>query len=155
MASQPGKEATAAKDAAASAAQPKVKGILKKSQPGPLKKNFKWDEKNLDQNEEEKVPRMKIDEPPTPYHNPDADGGEEEEEEEVDESNFGPTLVDTTEEKESVGSVQELGFKEARKRHYQMGGALGKPAKKKNMAEILRKANEAWGTKGKATGSKD
>ena len=28
-----------------------VKGILKKSAAGPVKKDFKWDEKNLDQNE--------------------------------------------------------------------------------------------------------
>eukprot|EP01084_Bolivina_argentea_P306293 529274_1 len=30
-------------------------------------KDLKWDEQNLEQNEREKVPRMKIDEPPTPY----------------------------------------------------------------------------------------
>ena len=30
-------------------------------------KDLKWDEANLQKNEEEKVPRMKIDEPPTPY----------------------------------------------------------------------------------------
>eukprot|EP01084_Bolivina_argentea_P042967 79188_1 len=31
------------------------------------KKGLKWDENNLEKNENEKVPRMKIDEPPTPY----------------------------------------------------------------------------------------
>merc|ERR1712130_401122 len=30
-------------------------------------KDLKWDEQNLQKNEDEKVPRMKIDEPPTPY----------------------------------------------------------------------------------------
>merc|ERR1712013_114384 len=31
------------------------------------KSHMKWDEENLEKNEREKVPRMKIDEPPTPY----------------------------------------------------------------------------------------
>ena len=31
-------------------------------------RSLQWDEANLQLNEEEKVPRMKIDEPPTPYY---------------------------------------------------------------------------------------
>lgn len=33
-------------------------------------KDFRWDEQNLQQNEDEKVPRMKIDEPKTPFQAP-------------------------------------------------------------------------------------
>jgi hypothetical protein len=33
-----------------------------------IEKDFRWDEQNLEQNESEKVPRMKIDEPKTPFH---------------------------------------------------------------------------------------
>ena len=36
---------------------------------GEKEKKFQWDEANLQKNEEEKVPRMKIDEAPTPYNN--------------------------------------------------------------------------------------
>lgn len=41
---------------------------------------MKWDEGNLLKNEIEKVPRMKIDEPPTPYHHPVGDSDHDEEE---------------------------------------------------------------------------
>jgi hypothetical protein len=47
------------------------RGILrnKKASSGDQKKHdLIWDEVNLLQNEEEKVPRMKIDEPKTPFH---------------------------------------------------------------------------------------
>jgi len=63
----------------------KVKGILVKEKP-PKRGSLKWDENNLTQNEEEKVPRMKINEPNTPYRRgstqedtdglPDVDDGE-------------------------------------------------------------------------------
>ena len=32
------------------------------------KKSLTWDEENLDYNEENKTPKMKIDEPPTPFN---------------------------------------------------------------------------------------
>ena len=32
------------------------------------KKSLSWDEENLDYNEENKTPKMKIDEPPTPFN---------------------------------------------------------------------------------------
>ena len=32
------------------------------------KKSLRWDEENLDYNEENKTPKMKIDEPPTPFN---------------------------------------------------------------------------------------
>ena len=32
------------------------------------KKSLRWDEENLDYNEEHKTPKMKIDEPPTPFN---------------------------------------------------------------------------------------
>ena len=33
-----------------------------------IKKSLTWDEENLDYNEENKTPKMKIDEPPTPFN---------------------------------------------------------------------------------------
>mmetsp|Transcript_8554 Transcript_8554/g.11767 ORF Transcript_8554/g.11767 Transcript_8554/m.11767 type:complete len:151 (-) Transcript_8554:168-620(-) len=128
-----------------------VKGILKKSGPGPVRKDFHWDEENLNKNEEEKVPRMKIDEPPTPYYDPEADGeellGEEDAPEiEANGPNLEPEEKDDT---KSSASVEELGFSEARKRHYQMGGVLKKKTRKKNMAEYLKKINAEWGVKAK------
>ncbi|GAB5371045.1 hypothetical protein AAMO2058_001545400 [Amorphochlora amoebiformis] len=122
----------------------KVKGILKKAPAGPMRKDFKWDEKNLDRNEEEKVPRMKIDEPPTPYHNPEDDGASEEEESEGKEAetNIGPLLEHEPEQESN------LNFKNARKRHYSMGHVMKKSTKKKNMAEYLAKLNKDWGVGG-------
>jgi hypothetical protein len=32
------------------------------------KKSLRWDEENLEYNEENKTPKMKIDEPPTPFN---------------------------------------------------------------------------------------
>jgi hypothetical protein len=48
----------------------KPKGILKKpdSNAEITRQALFWDEVNLMRNEEEKVPRMKIDEPKTPFH---------------------------------------------------------------------------------------
>lgn len=44
-------------------------GVLKKPADEPKKRgSLKWDEANLQKNEEEKVPRMKIPDPDTPYH---------------------------------------------------------------------------------------
>jgi Protein phosphatase inhibitor 2 (IPP-2) len=60
---------------------PAKRSILKnKVQNGPAKRRgIAWNEDNLQQNEDEKVPRMKIDEPPTPYNRQfngsDADSG--------------------------------------------------------------------------------
>lgn len=49
-------------------------------------KKFQWDEENLEKNEQEKVPRMKIDEPPTPYAEmPDELRGDYDEHEDVEE----------------------------------------------------------------------
>eukprot|EP00808_Paulinella_micropora_P015421 g44221.t1 len=54
------------------------KSILKRPSGGPTSKQFAWDEANLQQNEDEKVPRMKIDEPKTPYRSGIEDSDEEE-----------------------------------------------------------------------------
>eukprot|EP01102_Stenamoeba_stenopodia_P023279 TRINITY_DN9975_c0_g1_i1.p1 TRINITY_DN9975_c0_g1~~TRINITY_DN9975_c0_g1_i1.p1 ORF type:complete len:165 (-),score=59.39 TRINITY_DN9975_c0_g1_i1:219-713(-) len=43
------------------------KTILKKEKK-EKPRGIVWDEENLEKNEKEKKPRMKIDEPPTPYH---------------------------------------------------------------------------------------
>lgn len=50
----------------------KVRSCLKKNTE-ESRRGIQWDEPNLQQNEDEKVPRMKIDEPKTPYNYIDAD----------------------------------------------------------------------------------
>jgi len=52
------------------------KGILKKPKdiPKPENTGIQWDEANLMLNESEKVPRMKVDEPKTPFVYYDSDG---------------------------------------------------------------------------------
>ncbi len=103
---------------------------------------------------------MKIDEPPTPYHLPEDDGAEElsEGELEAQVAATGPApVVDMSaleEDDGKSGAAGEGGFAEARRRHYQMGAVFGggkkkKTAKKRNMAEYLRKINAEWGTKGR------
>jgi len=56
----------------------KTRSCLKQQTEEP-RRGVRWDEPNLQQNEDEKVPRMKIDEPKTPFNYLDADdddGGE-------------------------------------------------------------------------------
>ena len=50
----------------AAAGRPRPRSILKRAT--GRKRSLRWDESNLAVNESEKVPRMKVDEPKTPYH---------------------------------------------------------------------------------------
>jgi hypothetical protein len=45
---------------------------------------LRWDEGNLELNESERVPRMKITEPKTPYRQPEEDSGDEHFDEKAD-----------------------------------------------------------------------
>ena len=51
---------------AAASDRPPPRSILKRAT--SRKRSLRWDESNLAVNESEKVPRMKVDEPKTPYH---------------------------------------------------------------------------------------
>lgn len=59
-------------------AQGEPRSCLKHKSAEP-RRGVRWDEPNLQQNEDEKVPRMKIDEPKTPFHYIDAAADDDEE----------------------------------------------------------------------------
>lgn len=78
---------------------------------------LRWDEDNLALNEEEKVPRMKIDEPDTPYHYETHEQEEEEEEVEVEHQQLHDKLGKVAHQQQQQLHKQEE-FTKKRKLHY-------------------------------------
>ena len=125
-----------------STSSPHPKPILKKTkEPEGHISNITWDEQNLELNESEKVPRMKIDEPKTPYHTAMSGSDSEDDSFGNFQLNFSDDMHDNKEtkhiqlEEESSSSEEEEDedmtpeerlkrqrFAEARKQHYNMKG---------------------------------
>eukprot|EP00954_Amorphochlora_amoebiformis_P009190 715519-Amorphochlora_amoeboformis.AAC.2 len=126
----------------------KVKGILKKAPAGPMRKDFKWDEKNLDRNEHGPSHEAFLTMQTNPLDHTylgrqrctrnicQLSASEEEESEGKEaETNIGPLLEHEPEQgitqlddesthphhRLPTSSESNLNFKNARKRHYSMG----------------------------------
>lgn len=74
-----------------------------------------WDEANLERNEEEKVPRMTIDEPPTPYHRYTDSDSDASMDEPIDAAIMAEVAAAALQRQESMDKDD---FKEKRKAHY-------------------------------------
>lgn len=105
--------------------------ILKNDSRRPSLKvsSIRWDEDNLEVNENEKVPRMKIDEPKTPYHKSSSPGAYSDNDEDDFITNDGPSIKFeefSTNHCEDIPDepLSKSSFSSNRKAHYNMGEKL-------------------------------
>eukprot|EP01083_Nonionella_stella_P098904 278188_1 len=100
---------------------------------------IRWDEKNLEMNEAEKVPRMKIDEPPTPYYGSAV-------EPEDDDIEMDPSFLDSLSQTDRRGSSSSVDMNRERNTGLRLHG--NRPDQLVDEAMTRRNVTDEWDMSG-------